>query len=68
MRGGLWRTSPLGLTTVECPQASYDAVSLREGEQAATNSWLSTARARSRSSQWSGPVVVLKAPGDEHEP
>ena len=62
----LRRTSPFGLTTVEWPQALYEAESLRAGEHAATKSWLSTARPRSRSSQCSGPVVVLKAPAQGH--
>lgn len=40
---------------------------LRAGEQVATNSWLSTARAFCSSSQCAGPVVMLNAPGGDVE-
>mmetsp|Transcript_8822 Transcript_8822/g.34638 ORF Transcript_8822/g.34638 Transcript_8822/m.34638 type:complete len:238 (+) Transcript_8822:3054-3767(+) len=52
-----------GPTAVLCPHAWYPAPGTRLGEHVSTNIWLSTALARCSSSQCSGPVTVLNAPG-----
>ena len=49
--------------TEECPQATYPADSSLAGDGVATYTWLSNERARARSSQCAGPVVMLNAPG-----
>ena len=49
---------------MECPHAWYVAPSTLAGEHVSTNTWLSTARALCRSSQCTGPVTVLNAPGN----
>ena len=58
------RISAKGPTAVECPHAWYVAPSTLAGEHVSTNTWLSTARALCRSSQCTGPVTVLNAPGN----
>ena len=52
-----------GPTAVLCPHAWYAAPGTLAGEHVSTNIWLSTALARCSSSQCSGPVTVLNAPG-----
>ena len=56
-------TSAHGPTAVLCPHAWYPAPGTRLGEHVSTKHWLSTALARCSSSQCSGPVTVLNAPG-----
>lgn len=45
---------------IEWPNTTYDDCSFRAGDIAATNSWLSTARARWSNSQYTGAVLMWK--------
>ena len=62
-RGRLATTLPQGSTIIEWPWVRRPFACSPPCAGAITHAWFSTARARSRISQWAAPVVAVKAEG-----